>query len=103
MCLTCTAAILAGAATVWAQMGGGMFGGGAASQFKGVWSPVVGDGAEYQMTSTRQPAFWQDESFDHWIRSDAQFERIRMYIEQNPVKAGLVRNAEQWKWSSAHK
>jgi REP element-mobilizing transposase RayT len=48
-------------------------------------------------------AFWQDESFDHWIRSDAQFERIRMYIEQNPVKAGLVRNAEQWKWSSAHK
>jgi hypothetical protein len=55
MCLTCTAAILAGAATVWAQMGGGMFGGGAASQFKGVWSPVVGDGAEYQMTSTRQP------------------------------------------------
>ena len=28
--------------------------------------------------------FWQDESFDHWIRNGAQFERIRNYIEHNP-------------------
>jgi putative transposase len=48
-------------------------------------------------------AFWQDESFDHWIRTGAQFERIRNYIEQNPVKAGLALKAEEWKWSSAHK
>jgi len=48
-------------------------------------------------------AFWQDESFDHWIRTGAQCERIRNYIEQNPVKAGLVARAELWKWSSAHK
>jgi putative DNA methylase len=48
-------------------------------------------------------AFWQDESFDHWIRSGAQFERIRTYIEQNPVKAGLVERPEKWPWSSAHK
>ena len=48
-------------------------------------------------------AFWQDESFDHWIRSSAQFERIRAYIEQNPVKAGLATNPQDWQWSSAHK
>ena len=47
-------------------------------------------------------AFWQDESFDHWVRNGAQFERIRGYIEQNPVKAGLVATAEDWPWSSAH-
>jgi len=47
-------------------------------------------------------AFWQDESFDHWVRNGAQFERIRGYIEQNPVKAGLVAPAEDWPWSSAH-
>ncbi len=44
---------------------------------------------------------WQDESFDHWIRNSAEFERIRHYIEWNPVRAGLVAEPHQWKWSSA--
>jgi REP element-mobilizing transposase RayT len=46
-------------------------------------------------------SFWQDESYDHLVRSDAEFERIRGYIESNPVKAGLVAVAESWQWSSA--
>ena len=45
--------------------------------------------------------FWQEESYDHLVRSDAEFERIRGYIECNPVKAGLVAVAESWQWSSA--
>lgn len=45
--------------------------------------------------------FWQDESFDHWIRNPAEFARVRTYIERNPVKAGLVARAEDWQWSSA--
>jgi REP-associated tyrosine transposase len=45
--------------------------------------------------------FWQDESFDHWIRNGAEFERIRHYIEWNPVRAGLVARPQDWKWSSA--
>ncbi len=44
---------------------------------------------------------WQDESFDHWIRNSAEFERIRHYVEWNPVRAGLVARPEDWKWSSA--
>src|SRR5262249_26558332 len=40
--------------------------------------------------------FWQDEWFDHWSRSDEQDERIREYIRQNPVKAGLVRDYREW-------
>jgi putative transposase len=47
--------------------------------------------------------FWQDESFDHWIRNGAEFERIRDYIENNPVKAGLAKRPGGWPWSSAHK
>src|SRR4051812_40508156 len=31
--------------------------------------------------------FWQKESYDHWVRSPAEFCRIRGYIENNPVKA----------------
>lgn len=46
-------------------------------------------------------AFWQDESFDHWVRNSAQLERIVHYIENNPVTAGLVRNPQDWPWSSA--
>lgn len=45
--------------------------------------------------------FWQDESFDHWVRNHAQFERIRAYIESNPVSAGLTTRPEVWPWSSA--
>jgi len=47
--------------------------------------------------------FWQDESFDHWVRNPSEFERIRNYIEMNPVKAGLAKTPEEWAWSSAHK
>jgi REP element-mobilizing transposase RayT len=45
--------------------------------------------------------FWQDESFDHWVRNPAEWRKIRHYIEQNPVKAGLVGRPEDWPWSSA--
>ncbi|MDQ2945499.1 MAG: transposase [Acidobacteriota bacterium] len=34
--------------------------------------------------------FWQAESYDHWVRDDKEMERISAYIENNPVKAGLV-------------
>jgi REP element-mobilizing transposase RayT len=45
--------------------------------------------------------FWQQESFDHWARDRAEFFRIIAYIENNPVKAGLVQRAHEWPWSSA--
>jgi putative transposase len=45
--------------------------------------------------------FWQDESFDHWIRTPQESQQVRAYIEQNPVAAGLVAKPEDWLWSSA--
>lgn len=47
--------------------------------------------------------FWEDESFDHWVRNQAELDRIRAYIEGNPVTAGLVKRPEDWPWSSAAK
>jgi REP element-mobilizing transposase RayT len=44
--------------------------------------------------------FWQDESFDHWVRNPAEWRKIRTYIECNPVAAGLVARTEDWPWSS---
>ena len=46
-------------------------------------------------------AFWQNESFDHWIRSAEELEYLIEYVEDNPLKAGLVEAKEQWRWSSA--
>ena len=48
-------------------------------------------------------AFWQEESCDHWVRDGKQFDRLRAYLEKNPVKAGLVKAPEHYPWSSATK
>jgi REP element-mobilizing transposase RayT len=49
---------------------------------------------------TGQP-FWQDESYDHYLRRSMSIERTVAYIERNPVSAGLVSSPECWPWSSA--
>jgi len=45
--------------------------------------------------------FWQDESWDHYLRNSDQLNRSIAYIEANPVSAGLVDSAGNWPWSSA--
>jgi REP element-mobilizing transposase RayT len=41
---------------------------------------------------------WEEESFDHVLRSDESLEEKCEYIRQNPVKAGLVRRPEDYPW-----
>ena len=53
------------------------------------------------LSRTGEP-FWQHESYDHWVRDQAELERIRGYIENNPVRAGLASRPEDYPWSSAH-
>jgi REP element-mobilizing transposase RayT len=45
--------------------------------------------------------FWQEESYDHTVRNEREFERIRAYIEENPVRSGLVKVSGEYRWSSA--
>jgi REP element-mobilizing transposase RayT len=47
----------------------------------------------------RQGTFWQQESYDHVVRDEGEFERIVLYVLNNPVKAGLASNWEEWPWS----
>ena len=47
-------------------------------------------------------AFWQRESYDHWIRDDEEKARICRYVRNNPVSAGLCARPEEWRWSSAN-
>jgi REP element-mobilizing transposase RayT len=39
---------------------------------------------------------WQKGFFDHVIRSDESYEQKWLYVRENPVRAGLVRVAEDW-------
>jgi REP element-mobilizing transposase RayT len=41
---------------------------------------------------------WEEESFDHVLRSDESLREKCEYTRQNPVKAGLVRVPEDYRW-----
>ncbi len=49
----------------------------------------------------RQGRVWQKEFHDRFIRDAEHFFQAIRYIHENPVKAGLVEHAEDWKFSSA--
>jgi REP element-mobilizing transposase RayT len=46
--------------------------------------------------------FWQHESFDRYIRNAKHYTNVVRYIENNPVKAGLCKKADDWIYSSAY-
>jgi REP element-mobilizing transposase RayT len=56
--------------------------------------------ANHMLALTGNP-FWQEESYDHLVRNLHEWEQIKSYIEENPVRAGLVSEANQYRWSSA--
>ena len=56
--------------------------------------------ANQTLARTGKP-FLQRESYDHWVRDGRELERIAVYIESNPVKAGLTAERSQYRWSSA--
>jgi REP element-mobilizing transposase RayT len=41
---------------------------------------------------------WEEESFDHVLRSGESLQEKCEYIRQNPVKAGLVARPEDYRW-----
>jgi REP element-mobilizing transposase RayT len=41
---------------------------------------------------------WQDESLDHILRSDESLKEKLEYIRQNPVRRGLVKRPEDYRW-----
>ena len=49
----------------------------------------------------RRGQVWEEDYFDRYIRDQKHLANEIDYIEQNPVKAGLVDKASEWPWSSA--
>jgi REP element-mobilizing transposase RayT len=51
----------------------------------------------------RSGPFWHRDYFDRFIRDEGHLSRTIEYIENNPVKAGLISTATGWQWSSARR
>jgi len=50
------------------------------------------------LPSQSQTSFWQPGFFDHLLRSDESYAQKWEYVRQNPVRAGLVRSGEDWRY-----
>ena len=48
----------------------------------------------------RDLPLWQRRYYDFNVWSAGKFDEKMRYIHENPVRAGLVRKPEEWKWSS---
>ena len=60
----------------------------------------------FSFRAKRELAFnseiWETSFYDVRARDEREYLAFREYIHQNPVKRGLVKAAEQYKYSSAH-
>lgn len=46
--------------------------------------------------------FWERESYERVIRDEREFSQAVEFVEQHPVRLGLVDRAADWEWSSAY-
>ena len=69
------------------------------SQILHSWKSYTANQANRLLGRAHEP-FWQKETYDHWIRDDAEGARLVAYVEDNPVKAHLCARPEDWRWSS---
>ena len=46
----------------------------------------------------RTGVFWMGDYFDRYVRDEKHLSAVIQYMEENPVKAGLVRFAREWRW-----
>ena len=60
-------------------------------------------GARTSTHLTKNETAWQDGYYETLIKTARQFTYVAIYIEENPVKKGLVVAPELWEESSAHR
>jgi putative transposase len=56
---------------------------------------------ELRKSGRSEGAVWQPRFFDFVCRRVRDFWSKVEYIRRNPVEAGLAKNSDEWKWSSA--
>ncbi len=66
---------------------------------------AIKGGSAYELNKKleRKGKFWQIENFDHLIRNDRDLRETWDYIKDNPVKGKLVKEAENYPFSSFYR
>lgn len=66
-----------------------------------------GGGKELPVTASRDRqrgrGIWQPRYWEHRVRDEDDWYRLRDYIHLNPIKHGYVKRPEDWPWSSFHR
>jgi REP element-mobilizing transposase RayT len=56
-------------------------------------------GRRLQNTLMLRQTVWQRRFFDHVLRSDQSYAQKWNYVRENPVRAGFVKNADDWPYA----
>ena len=65
----------------------------------GRWIGMLKQTLSKQITSARKLPLWQRGFFDHLLRSDESYAQKWNYVRENPVRAGLVKDADDWPYA----
>ena len=63
------------------------------------WMKGVKRGIANWFTSIGKEFKWQPGFFDHLLRNDESYDRKWNYVRQNPVRANLVVNPDDWPYA----
>jgi REP-associated tyrosine transposase len=64
------------------------------AEWVGMWKSV--SSRRIAATLGIQPPIWQPDYFDRYLRSSESYSEKWQYVQQNPVRAGLVGCVEDW-------
>ena len=59
-------------------------------------SPWIGGLKRAMSVALKSQQLWQPGFFDHVLRSDESYAKKWNYVRNNPVRAGLVKTADDW-------
>jgi putative transposase len=66
----------------------------------GRWTAMLKQHLGKQIEASRSKSpIWQRGFFDHLLRSDESYAQKWNYVRENPLRAGLVTNADDWPYS----
>ena len=65
----------------------------------GRWIGILKQDIGKQIETSDSTPIWQRGFFDHLLRSNESYAQEGSYVRENPVRAGLVHNADDWPYS----
>ncbi|MBA3607668.1 MAG: hypothetical protein H0W43_04030 [Chthoniobacterales bacterium] len=68
------------------------------SIFVGSWKQWTSKAIARTAALALVPPIWQEEFFDHALRSSESYSEKWNYVRENPVRADLVASPDEWPW-----